>query len=198
MGDLVPLIEQMSAATPDLGPGLVQGLLAHAHVEADRLDEARVLLEKFAATDFLLSVDSLWLSGMVAYAEAAIQCADRKFAVPLFERLASFADLVATAGGVTVEGPVSHYLGGLSAAVRRYDEADSYFAQSAAMCTRMMARFFAARTDLSWGKMLAERGDPGDAQKAREFLIKARTVAAANGYGNVERRAAGALKLLAG
>ena len=46
--------------------------------------------------------------------------------------------------------------------------------------------------------MLAERQAPGDAQKARDLLTKAHTVAAANGYGNIERRAADALQLLDG
>lgn len=56
------------------------------------------------------------------------------------------------------------------------------------------ALFFAARTNLSWGRMLAERGAPGDAKKARELLDKAHTTAEARGYSNVERRAAQALQ----
>jgi hypothetical protein len=55
---------------------------------------------------------------------------------------------------------------------------------------------YAARNDLWWGGMLAERRSPGDAERARELLTKAHLVAAANGYGNVERRALTALRLL--
>jgi hypothetical protein len=50
-----------------------------------------------------------------------------------------------------------------------------------------------AETDLLWGRMLAERGAPGDTEKSRELLTRAYTTAAANGYANVERRAASAL-----
>jgi hypothetical protein len=44
--------------------------------------------------------------------------------------------------------------------------------------------------------MLAERNAAGDADKARVLLSKAEFVANANGYENVERRAAEALQLL--
>ena len=62
------------------------------------------------------------------------------------------------------------------------------------MSKRIGAKFFAARTDLSWGRVLAERRAPGDTEKARELLIKAHSTAAANGYGSVERRAAAGLE----
>ena len=55
----------------------------------------------------------------------------------------------------------------------------------------------AARTNLAWGRMLAERGAPGDIETARELLTNARTAAATRGYANVERRAAQALQDLA-
>jgi len=58
------------------------------------------------------------------------------------------------------------------------------------------AKFFAARANLSWGKMLLERGAPGDAEKARELLTQTRAVAEAHGYASVERRAAEALQQL--
>jgi len=93
-------------------------------------------------------------------------------------------------------GPVSQYLGGLAGVLGRYDEADSYFAQASRFNARAGAECFAAQTDLLWGKTLAERQAPGDAQKARDLLTKAHTVAAANGYGSIERRAADALQSL--
>jgi hypothetical protein len=94
-----------------------------------------------------------------------------------------------------VEGPVSLFLGGLATVLGRYDEADAYFAQSAASSERADAKYFSARTNLLWGVMLADRRGPGDIRKARDLLTKAHTSAAANGYGTVERRAATALHL---
>jgi hypothetical protein len=140
-------------------------------------------------------LDQIWLTGMVDFAEAAIECRDPKYAQPLFDQLAPWAEQLPATGGSAL-GPVSHYHGGLATVLGRYDEADAYFAKSAALSDRMGAKFFAVRTDLLWGKMLAERGSRGDAEKARELLAKTHAVAAANKYANVERRASAALELI--
>ena len=91
---------------------------------------------------------------MHAYAEAAIQCGDPKYAGPLFDRLAPWAEQSVASGSVTASGLVSHSLGGLATVLRRYDEADAYFDRSAALSARMNAKFFGAVTDLLWGSML--------------------------------------------
>jgi class 3 adenylate cyclase/tetratricopeptide (TPR) repeat protein len=193
LGELARRIESTAANNPAVP---VRSLLAMAYVEADRTNDTAHLLEEFAAADFYLPLDSLWLIGMVEYAEAAIECRASKYAGPLFDRLAPWADQSATAAGAVAEGPVSHYLGGLATVLGRYDAADTYFTQAAAKSDRMSAKFFAARTHLLWGRMLAERTAPGDTEKARDLLTKARTAAAAHGYANVERRAAEALQHL--
>ena len=64
------------------------------------------------------------------------------------------------------------------------------------MSTRARAKFFGARTDLLWGRMLIARSGPDDAARARDLLTQAHTVAVVNGYGKVERRAAAALQRL--
>jgi class 3 adenylate cyclase/tetratricopeptide (TPR) repeat protein len=191
MGELVPFIEEAAAENPG-APAFVAAL-ALAYAEGDRHDEARRLLEQFAATGFDLPMNGAWLTAMVAYGDAAIECRETRFALPLFDRLAPWAGEWSATGGPTVEGPVSHTLGGLATLLGRYDEADAYFAHSAASSERAQAKFFAARTHLLWGRMLAERAHPGDTEKARELLTMAHTAAVANGYGAVERRAAAAL-----
>ena len=195
MGELIPLIEQMmdeAVATP----GVFTAALALAHAEADHAEDVRRLLEEFAAADFDLPGDQAWITGMHCYAEAAIHCGDPKYAEPIFDRLAPWAEQSVASGSVTASGLVSQSLGGLATVLRRYDEADAYFAKSAAMSARMNAKFFVAMTDLLWGSMLAERKAEGDTEKARDLLTKAQAAAAAHGYANVERRAAAALQLL--
>jgi hypothetical protein len=194
MGELVPFIAQAAADSPGL-PAFVAAL-AVAYSEGDRLDEARHLLEEFAVAEFDLPMDTSWLTGMVSYSYAAVHCRDPRYAGPLFGQLSPWVDTWSTTLGPTVEGPVSHFLGGLATVLGRYDEADAYFAHSAASSARAHAKFFSAQTDLLWGKMLAERRAPGDLEKARDLLTKARTVAADNGYGNIERRASAELQLL--
>jgi class 3 adenylate cyclase len=193
MGDLAPMIQEAAADNPGL-PGFVAAL-AVAHAEGGRIDDARELLEELADADFDIPMDGTWLTTMVSYGDAAIECRDPKYAGPLFDRLAPWADQWSTTSGPTVEGPVSLFLGGLATVLGRYDEADAYFAQSAASSERADAKYFSARTNLLWGVMLADRRGPGDIRKARDLLTKAHTSAAANGYGTVERRAATALHL---
>jgi hypothetical protein len=195
MSELIPLIEQMVDETSTLR-GVLTAALAQAHAEVDHTADVRRLLSEFAAADFDLPVDASWMPAMYCYADAAIQYADPKYAAPLFDRLAPWVGQSVASGSVTAAGLVNCSLGGLATVLRRYDEADGYFNRSSTMSTRMNARFFAAMTDLLWGKMLAQRDTPGDIDKARERLTRARAAAAAHGYANVERRAAAALQLL--
>ena len=173
LAELVPFITQ--AATDNPGFPAFVAALAMAYGEGDRLDEARRLLEEFAATDFDLPRDPAWLTGMIAYSDAAIECRDPRYAGPLLHLLSPWADEWSTTSGPTAEGPVSYSLGGLATVLGRYDEADAYFAQSAISSARAQAKFFSARTHLLWGKMLAERRGPGDVDKARELLTTAHT-----------------------
>ena len=182
------------AATQDPGvSNFVPPILAMAHAEADRTDKAGLLLDEFAAKDFVLPLDTMWLSGMVAYAEAVIECRASNLAGPVFQRLRPWANQLACSGA-TSAGPVSHFLGGLATVLKRYETADDYFVQAQAFSERVSSKYFAARTNLSYGRMLLERQDRSGREKGRRLLTKARTAAAVNGYGNVERRAAAALK----
>jgi hypothetical protein len=193
IGGLVPLIEQAIADNPGL-PAFVAAL-ALALVEEDRFDDARRLLGEPHVADFELPMDQTWLTGMTLYAEAAIECRDLRSAETIVGLLAPFADQLSF-NPSTSEGPVSHFLGGLSTILGRYDAADAYFARSAEFCDRVGAKFFAARTQLQWAKLLLERQAPGDGQKARDLLVSAHSEAVAHGYGTVERRAAAALQRL--
>ena len=153
------------------------------------------LLEEFAKANFDLPQDQIWLTGMVDFADAAIQCGDRRYAGPLFDRLEPWADQLPATGGSAL-APVSYYLGGLATVLGRYDDAEAYFAQSSAFCARVGAKFFAARTDLSLGKLLAKRRTPGDARKARALFTSAYGMAVDLGYGGVARHAAEAIGTL--
>ena len=124
-----------------------------------------------------------------------LECGDPLYAGPLFDRLRPWADQLPATGGSAL-APVTYYLGGLATVLGRYDEAAAYLAQSAALCARAGAKFFAARTDLSLGKLLARRAEPGDARAARELLTRARRSAEDLGYGGVGRRSVEAVRSL--
>ncbi len=190
---LVPLIEQAIADNPGL-PVFVAAL-ALAHAEAGRTEATRALLEGFSSINFDLPLDATWLTGMIAYADAAVECRDPHFAEPVLDRLAPFADQWLYTD-VATSGPISRTVGDLLTVVGRHEEAEAQFAHSAASSERAGAKFFAARTDLSWGRLLVERRGSGDGERARVLLTRARHAAEANGYGNIERRATRMLQLL--
>lgn len=99
-------------------------------------------------------------------------------------------------GTVGLAANVSCYLGGLATVLGQYHDADVFFARASAICERADAKYWPARTNLMWGTMRAERNAPDDAERARELLTEARTVGAANGYADVERRANDVLRSL--
>jgi DNA-binding SARP family transcriptional activator/tetratricopeptide (TPR) repeat protein len=185
MGDLIPLIEQAVANNPGLP--VYKSVLAAAHAEGGRTEVARQVLEESAKVGFELPNDIAWVTGMVTYAEAAIECRDPRFAEPLFSALRPWSDQFSY-NDVTTEGPVSHYLGGLATVLGLFDEAEAYFSRSAKMCRQLGAKCFLARTELNWARMLLERGEPGDAHRTRRLLETARATSVNHGYATTARR----------
>ncbi len=190
--ELVPLIEKMADETRDIPRSFFLSILAKAYVDGDEFARASELLDEFAGMDYELPLDQLWLTGMVDFAEATIECNDRRHATRLLEQLEPWSGQLPATGGSAL-GPVSHYLGGLATVLGEFDRAECYFEQSTDVCRQMGAVFFAARTKLLWGRMLTLRGLPGDVDRGRRLLTEALEVARSRSYGGVERRAAAAL-----
>jgi hypothetical protein len=186
MGEMVPLIEQALNGNPALP--VFWSVLAAAHAEAEHPDLALPILEGACAQGYQLPIDFAWLTGMVTYAEAAIECAEPRLAEPLFDLLLPWADRFCH-NDVTTEGPVSHYLGGLAWVLGRHGEAEELFDSAAQLSDRIGAPCFAARTRLNWARMLLDRGSPSDPARADQLLRDAFDAAQRGGYGTTLRRA---------
>ena len=91
LDELRELMEEMAAGTPSVA-GVLSGALAIAAMESNRPEDARRRLETFAASGFELEMNPVWITGMVFFADAAIELGDPTFAGPLFERLVPWAD----------------------------------------------------------------------------------------------------------
>jgi tetratricopeptide (TPR) repeat protein len=183
-----PVDEQLAGAAYASVPTLPPSAVALAHLGAGRVDEARHMLEEFAATGFDRQLDSYWLFDMILWATAAIGCRDADSARQLFDLLAACPDQMAVTG-IIASNPISHVLGGLLHVLGRFDEADAYFAKAAAFNARLHAKYLAALTNIEWARLLAKRKAAGDIDKARELLDSAYAAAVANGYTDVQRRA---------
>ena len=191
---IIPVLEAILADAPDVG-GLISGGLAIAHAETGNLADARRLLDQVAATNFDLPMNDVWASTMTAYAIVAGECRDVASAAGLFDLLAPWSDQQVNTS-TAVNPTVSLSLGVLAAVLGRYDDADAYCAHASASAYRIGQPFHAAVVDRWWGQMLAERNAPDDFDRARDLLTRAQTVAAANGYVYIERRATEALQRL--
>jgi class 3 adenylate cyclase/tetratricopeptide (TPR) repeat protein len=194
LDELVTLIEQVAAENPGVptfGP-----ILAITYLEAGDDAKASELLEAAAAEDFTsLPLDFIWLVGTVAYARVAFVLGALSPVQKLYDLLSPYSDqvvFVGTAGGTSV----ALHLGGLASALGRYDEAEAYFAQATELDARGHMKCDATETDLWWGWMLASRRGPGDLDRARLLLERARDVAATNGYAGIGRRATAELSKL--
>jgi hypothetical protein len=141
---------------------------------------------------FELPLDGAWFTGMVAYAEAAIECADPALAGPIFKRLEPWVDQLSYTG-TTVDGPISHYLGGLAAVLDCHEDAARYFAHADTFCERIGAKYSGAMTRYRWGTLLCTKGGSGDTELGHGLLRQAHAGAVANGYKRIERRSAEAL-----
>ena len=194
MGQLAPIIEQMIADNPGLPT--IRASLAMAYGEEGQLDECREVLQTFADGGYELRMDTAWINGMTEYAEAAINLGDATFCAALYERLAPWSAQFSSAGGLTAEGPVSLVLGALATVLGRFEDAARHLDEAVEFTERTGAWFFAARTALQYGTLLAARRAAGDADRARDHLRHARSLAATRGYAGVERRAAAALDAL--
>lgn len=191
MGMMYPMLQAMADANPGLPT--IRASLAMAAAQAQEIDVTSRILDEFAATNYALPQDTTWLNGMTEYAVAAVACGDRRYAQALYDILLPWAGQFSSAGGLTAEGPVALHLGALATVMGRYDDADRHLLASAEVCERQGITFYAALTDLRRGQLLLKRDQAGDLELARGLLQEAADVAAARGFGEVERDASALL-----
>ena len=193
--DRVAALEHARARMPGLRVWLT-AMQAWEHARVGRLELAHELLDEFAASGFEPPPEpNGWLFTMIDYADVAVACDDQNAAAALYERLAPYAGQLPTRGAVPYP-PIDHYLGKLATLMRRYEQADHHFTRAATFADRAGAAYFASEIDLAWGQTFLQRGQAGDARRARARLDSARSAATADGYADVERRATQALQQL--
>jgi len=192
MEPLLPVLEALLAEYPDHSTLL--SLVAKVYVLSGRVDEARPLLDRYAPELFELPRDIVWLGGMLNWSGTVVACGRTDLASGMYELLEPWADQACASGMLVYHGPVSHALAELATLLGRHDDADRFFADAHDMNARMGARFWTTWTDTAWAKLLAARGGPGDADRARVLLAEAHATASVSGYGIVARDAEAALR----
>jgi tetratricopeptide (TPR) repeat protein len=133
---------------------------AHLHVLAalGHEDEARAGLAALAPDGFgALDFDETWLAAVAFLAEAAHAVGEAAHAATLYERLAPYADRVATSTPEISLGAVPRYLGLLAATCGREDDAAAHFERAVDDNTRMGARGYVALSLLDHAELTGDR-----------------------------------------
>ena len=169
LAELEPLVRAAPAAYP--GYRTFRCFVPLLDLELGRDAAARQALTALAADGFgAFPRDGEWLFCLSHLAEVAVAVADRGAAETLYGLLQPYARINVMAVGEVAVGPAARFLGLLATALGRAEEAEAHFEAAIAMNARISGRPWLARAQEGHARMLRERGQPGDAERARELL----------------------------
>jgi tetratricopeptide (TPR) repeat protein len=159
-----------------------------AYVEA-RLERPRAKhsLDNLARDRFsALPFDQEWLFGMSFLAETAALLNAEAASVVLYDVLEPWGDFNAADAGEGIRGSISRYLGLLAASSGRLSVAERHFEAALEMNARMGVAPWLAYTQSDYARMLVERREPGDAERAEELLASAKALSAEIGLRSLD------------
>ena len=189
LDEVIEFFAQAAADNPSL-PAL-QISVASMQCELGDLDEARRLYAPVAERGLAaIPRDLIWMLGMDRLSRVAVALGDRAVAPQLYDLLAPFGHLVATAGPPAVLGSVSHPLGNLARTLGDYERAETHLRRAQLVHERLDAPYPRAVTDIDYAVLLLDDQPARDPDRAAELLRRAETTAAAHGYRGLERRIA--------
>ncbi len=185
VAELVELLEQTMEASPGLH--VVRAALMVIYCDVQREADAARLFEIDAADGFaLLPRDASWIAAVADLGEVAAHLGDVARAALVLELLSPYAGRLVCAGPMC-EGPIEFYLGLVTAAIGRIDDAAALFSSAIATCDRIGAPFWRARAMLELAEVTRAGG--ADPDEWRGVLTDAVAVATDIGAAGIEQRA---------
>jgi tetratricopeptide (TPR) repeat protein len=164
-------------------------LLANLYAELGEHGRAERLFETLAADDFGgIPREFEWLLSLSLLVEVADFLKDSGRAEVLYELLLPFKGLNVLDVNEFSTGAVSRYLGIAASQLNRWPAAASHFENALEMNQRMGARPWLAYTQYDYGRMLAARDGPGDAERAGSLWNSALRNARENGMVALEEK----------
>jgi tetratricopeptide (TPR) repeat protein len=151
---------------------------AHLHLMLGRDKQARKDFENIAARDFAdLRRDFMLPHNLILLSELAAGLGDTRRAALIYDISSPYADYLGMMGiGNGTYGSLAHWLGMLAATMKRWDDAVAHFESAIETNARVGARPFLARSQHEYARMLIERGESGDKEKAKELLTEATAI----------------------
>ncbi len=183
--EVLPMMEQSVAAYPGI-PAWRAGL-AHVCCWTGSFDKCGAIVREAAADRFEhIPWDAVRMTALALYAESAAQSGCAEAAAILYELLEPWWDQIACSGALNY-GHVRMYLGELADTAGWPERADEHLEFACQFHDQHGMRLCAANSHLAWASSLARRGDGA---RARKHGAQALELARANGYGEIDRRAA--------
>ena len=182
--EVIALIEGMVAEYPGVP---WEAALGYTCCLIDRRPEGAEMVTRATAQHFeRLRWDQNRMTGLVLYADTAVQTSSTQAAAMLFELITPYADQVVWNGGVSF-GHARMYTAMLAATLGRHQQAEADFAFACEFHHRHGLRVWEARSELGWAEALIDRGE---VDRAREHAARALELSRDHGYGAFEPRAA--------
>jgi tetratricopeptide (TPR) repeat protein len=150
---------------------------ALACLDADRgdTDAAQAAVDELSTDDFAaIQRDNEYLFSLAFLADAIGELRDVRSAAVLYDLLLPFAHLNSSNLDEVATGSVSRSLGVLAATTSRWQDALHHFDEAITRNTDMGARPWVAHSQHDHARMLLDRGEPGDRDRARPLLGEAR------------------------
>jgi tetratricopeptide (TPR) repeat protein len=176
--EVIPLLEQAIAATPDSLPFRLAHAISCSVV--GREDEARRVLDEAARTRFVhIAFDWWWMTTVIGYAVLAIELEDIAAAADLYPLLEPFGNQVAF-NGATSQGCVGAYLGKLASLLGQHDVADAHLQRALELNLSFGWKYHEATTRLALAQSQQRRLGTLD-ERGRTWLDEAEAISVDRG-----------------
>jgi class 3 adenylate cyclase len=170
--ELEPIFGSARARAPK--STLARCSLALCYAELGRRTEAMAEFEELAAADFgALPRDAGWMATMVLLTDVCAFLHDAERAAALYAMLLPYASRNATLDVHVCYGSVAHYLGMLAVTMRDRERAAEHFEAALTFNVRMGANPWVAHTRYQYAALLLARDQPGDRERAAQFVAQA-------------------------
>ena len=157
---------------------VLRAALAYAQARLDLGASATRTLHELAPDRFsALPFDQEWLLAMSLLAETSALLEETEAGLVLYELLEPWSELNAADPGDAIRGSISRPLGLLAATAGKLPLAARHFEAALEMNDGMGLRPWLAHTQYDYGRVLLERREPGDAERARELFEAASEIA---------------------
>jgi tetratricopeptide (TPR) repeat protein len=159
------------------GSPFIRSVAAQCHLMLGREEQARKEFESLAANDFTYQTRN-WLMPIIlmCLGENATSLGDASRASRLYELLIACDDrLIVMGTNGPCFGAKAHWLGMLASTMKKWDDAVEHFEDAIETNTRIGARPYHARSQHEYARMLIERNESGDKEKAAKLLAEATT-----------------------